>query len=521
MDSRDRLRQLGQLDLGDHIEVSTDRQLWSVQHKIATAISAPHARVAVPSCNASGKTHLAARIALAFFDAYTPGTPCQSCDPTGTRGGCRGSKVIATSSKSEHLRDNLFAELRIAYAAMRDNGVVPSGRLLEGDLRLDDGPAHFIIGQAADKAEGMQGYHAAHKLIIGDEATAIAEEVALGITRLMSAGDARQLLIFNPTTADTYAYKMTRAKNVEVIKITAYDTPNFTGEEVPFGANLTSHLFLEDLKDAGMGPGSYEWNTSVEAEFWDQGEDTLIPFPWIEKCLTTPMVQGIRQIGVDLATYGDNENVIAFREGNNLVKVIGVPSVRQDVFWETHVTKAVQDFQPHYLVYDADGVGAGVLGYAEQAARSMPDGGQLIPFRGAGDAGARYYNARSAWWWNLRRRFEFGHIHLVGPVDQKMRDQLAIPKYSVTANGKIKVETKAEMKKRGEKSPDRGDAVMYAFAMSEVLEQPFAPKATPVTDYFGVSDHSEEAMWRRAHGMKPVGSHKVELNPVTGVDDYY
>ena len=514
MDSRTRLRRLGQLNLADHIEVSTGRKLWSVQHKIATAISVPHSRVAVPSCNASGKTHLAGRIALAFFDAYTPGTPCEHCG-----GPCRGSKVIATSSKYEHLRDNLFAELRMAYSAMRDNGVVPSGRLLDVELRLDDGPDHFIIGQAADKAEGMQGYHAAHKLILGDEATAITDDVALGVTRLMSAGDARLLLIFNPTTADTYAYTMTKASNVEVIKITSYDTPFFTGEAMPAGANLTSQRFLDDLEAAGMGPGSYEWETSVEANFWDQGEDTLIPVPWVDRSITAPQILGLRQIGVDLATYGDNENVIAFREGNDLVEVRGFPANRQDVFWQTEVMKAVLDFDPHFLVYDADGVGAGVLGYAEQVGRHMPEGGQVIPFRGAGQAGDRYYNSRSAWWWNLRRRFEFGHIRLVTPVDHKARTQLSIPKYSITAQGKIKVETKAEMKKRGENSPDRADAIMYAFAMSEELEQPFMPKPDLVTSYFGVSDHSEDAMWRRAHNMKE--SPAKELNPVTGTDDYY
>ena len=151
----------------------------------------------------------------------------------------------------------------------------------------------------------------------------------------------------------------------------------------------------------------------------------------------------------------------------------------------------------------------------------MPAGAQVIPFRGAGNAGERYYNARSAWWWNLRRRFEFGHIRLKTPVDAKMRSQLSIPKYQITNTGKIKVETKAEMKKRGEGSPDRADAVMYAFAMSETLEQPFTPKPQIVTDYFGVSDHSEEAMWRRARGLSGADEAPRELNPVTGADDWF
>src|SRR5690349_21451192 len=91
---RDQLRVLGQASLGAWIEVATGNELWNIQNEVADELSVPRAKVAVPSCNASGKTFLAARLALAFYDAYTPGAPCMQCDPTGTRGGCRGSKVL-------------------------------------------------------------------------------------------------------------------------------------------------------------------------------------------------------------------------------------------------------------------------------------------------------------------------------------------------------------------------------------------------------------------------------------------
>ena len=96
--ARDRVRRLGQLDLGAWIETATDSQLWSIQRKICTAISKPNARVTVPSSFASGKTAVAGRIALAFYDAFTPGTPCNYCG-----GPCAGAKVITISSKYEHL----------------------------------------------------------------------------------------------------------------------------------------------------------------------------------------------------------------------------------------------------------------------------------------------------------------------------------------------------------------------------------------------------------------------------------
>lgn len=508
-----RLSRLAQLDLGDAIEVATGKELWSIQHDIATAVSEPYSMTVVPSCNASGKSHLAGRIALAFYMAFTPGVPCDYCG-----GPCGGSKVIVTSSKWEHLRDNLWGEIKLAIRSMEENGVHVPGRMIDGDLRMDDGPDHFITGQSPEKAEGMQGYHSSHILVIGDEATAIEDQVALGITRLMSSGDARLFLIFNPTTADNYAYKMSVAEGVNVIKITAYDTPHFTNERVPPGAQLVTQRFLDSLERAGMGPGSFEWETSVEANFWDQGEDVLIPALWVTKCTSTKPVDGIRQIGVDLAAYGDGENVIAMREGNTLVEIRSYPSMRQDEFWERHVKKAVRDFAPHYLVYDADGVGAGVQGYAEKLQPWMADGGEILGFRGGLKTDHRYWNMRSAWWWNLRRRFEDGRILLASPLDEATRNQLSLLHYRWTEDGKCRVETKDELRKRGGKSPDRADAVMYAYAMSEHLLAPEEAVTQEVVEFFGVSDHSEEAMWDRV--MSAQKGAEDEVNPVTGISDW-
>src|SRR5574341_527084 len=119
-DADQRLMLLGKLDLGAAVEVMSGEELWGKQRQIATALSRPRAKVAVPSCNASGKTWEAGRLALAFYKAYSPGAPCPSCDPTGKHGGCRGSKIITTSSKQDHLKLNLWGEIRSAYPKILD-----------------------------------------------------------------------------------------------------------------------------------------------------------------------------------------------------------------------------------------------------------------------------------------------------------------------------------------------------------------------------------------------------------------
>jgi hypothetical protein len=489
-------------------EIATGEQWWSIQRKIGRGLSAVRAKLAVPSCNASGKTWLAARLGLAFYEAFVPGTPCVLCG-----GPCGGAKVISLSSKEQHLRDNLWGEVRAAYAKMDRRGMAPVGTLYPGDLRLESITGkHYFIGQTATAEEGIQGAHAAHKLIIGDEATAVSEGVSKGITSLMASGDTRLLLIFNPTTPDTYAAQMSRSEKVETIRITAFDTPHFTGEPVPEGSNLITPAFLEELQAQGMGPGSYEWTTRVLAEFWDVADDVLIKGDWFDAALTRPPDLGVIQIGVDIASYGTSENVIAVRRGNELVSLKTFPAMRVDVFFAGPVASAVREWAPQYLVYDADGVGAGAIGEAEKVGRIMPPGGQVIGFRGAVRTHHAYANNRSAWYWNLRRRLEAGRMS-IRVRDPHLREQLTNIRYSIQ-NGAIKVETKAEMKKRNVASPDRADGVMYAFALSDELLAPSEEMPTPTLDYFGVKDRSDEAMWER-----DLNRHTgwQDIDPVLGV----
>jgi hypothetical protein len=511
-------------------------ELWSIQKEILSELSVPRRKVVVPSTNASGKTFLAANAAIAFYDAYQPGTPCEQCDPDGTKEGCRGCKVLTTSSKETHLKDNLWGEIRMALAHLERRGVHIKGTLAPADTFLVDSLGnHFLRGQVATKEEAMQGYHAAHKLIIGDEATSVSREVARGITSLMATADTRLLLIFNPTTNDTYAAQMSRASNVKTIKITAFDTPHFTKEHIPEGSNLTTPQFLEDLVEQGMGPGSYEWTTRILADFWDKGDDSLIPEIWVEEAQRRdPLVLGTVGLGIDLASYGTDEQTIAVRRGDNLVDVTAESAGRIDWFINgdpdhpeimSPVRSKVKQYQPWVIVYDADGPGAGAIGefvrLHEWAKRNryMKEDSVIIPFRGGKRVNDHYLNNRSAWWWALRKRFERKRIAMQ-VLDPKTSHQLSQLTYSITAAGQIKVETKADMKKRGESSPDRGDAIMYCFAFSEELPDP-GSAATPqfIVREGYAGDRSEEAMWKR--DLDPRRRRPADINPVTGIPDQF
>ena len=68
---------------------------------------------------------------------------------------------------------------------------------------------------------------------------------------------------------------------------------------------------------------------------------------------------------------------------------------------------------------------------------------------------------RSAAWWNLREMLETEPVAL--PPDDRLIGDLTAPHWRVMSGGKIKVESKDEIKKRINRSTDDGDAVIQAF----------------------------------------------------------
>lgn len=69
-----------------------------------------------------------------------------------------------------------------------------------------------------------------------------------------------------------------------------------------------------------------------------------------------------------------------------------------------------------------------------------------------------FVNARAESYWHLREMFEQGAIDL-DPEDEELASQLCSIKWEVDSRGRIKVERKEDMKRRGLASPGRADAV--------------------------------------------------------------
>ncbi len=89
----------------------------------------------------------------------------------------------------------------------------------------------------------------------------------------------------------------------------------------------------------------------------------------------------------------------------------------------------------------------------------------------------KFVNARAEWWWMLRERFrktwevvnegaDYTSDELISiPNHATLIQQLSLPLAEPNEAGKIRIESKANMRRRGVASPDFADMLAYLFVM--------------------------------------------------------
>lgn len=138
------------------------------------------------------------------------------------------------------------------------------------------------------------------------------------------------------------------------------------------------------------------------------------------------------------------------------------------------------------LAFEHTGVGVSIKGTWESAedaqkptfdVRALNTGSPASrdPWPDGKPACEKFLNLRAEAWWGLRERFRKTYEYSIGqetyapeelisiPPDVDLVAQLSSPKAQPVASGKLKVESKKDMRGRGVKSPDRADSVVLCF----------------------------------------------------------
>jgi len=160
-------------------------------------------------------------------------------------------------------------------------------------------------------------------------------------------------------------------------------------------------------------------------------------------------------ISCDPAWEGDDELVIALRQGLMFKVLRTLPKNDNDV-WVANVIARLEDELQADAVFIDGGYGTGIV----SAGRTLGRDWQLVWFGGASsDPGC--VNKRAEMWKLTKKWLQEGGAI---PPDPTLRDELQSPETHARMDGKLMIEAKADMKRRGLPSPNRADALCITFA---------------------------------------------------------
>lgn len=414
--------------------------LWSKQQAIAGSV-AVNRRTAVKSCHGVGKSWTAGMLACWWIDTHPPGEAI----------------VVSTAPTAKQVSAVLWEEIRKQHGRGDLAGVVN-----HADEWKIDGVLVGMGRKPADHdAHGFQGIHRRYVLAILDEACGIPPSLWTGVEAITTNADCRILAIGNPDDPNTeFGKNCGPGSGWTVQQISAFDSPNFTDEPIPDHLRhlLPSTEWVEDARKR-WGVDSPVYQSKVLGEFPETSENTLIPISHIVAAQERAIDLGHPAVlGVDVARFGTDRSIMYHRQGAH-VRLLRDWGQKATTETAGIVAVAAREHMVASIQVDGTGVGGGVVDMLAQNGLPVVD---MIVGAGARDP-ERFINARAEWFWALRMRFEAGDID-IDPADDELAAQLAALRFTYDSRGRIKIESKDDMKKRGMPSPDRADAIMLAFA---------------------------------------------------------
>jgi hypothetical protein len=452
------------------VRETLDEHPWSVQREVMRGV-VEHRRVAVPSCHGAGKSYMASRIAAWWIDSHPVGDAfVVSSAPTGHQ----VKSIVWREVNRAHYRGGLKGRI----TGLSGNGAVEwhIGEELVGFGRK---PQDLTDPNKAMQA--FQGIHAPHVLVVLDEATGVPDWLWQAALTLLTNANARILAIGNPDDPSSYFCDTALQPDSGwwVRHISAFECPNLTGEAVPevVREGTVSRQWVEDAERDYGGTDNPLYQSKVLGQVPDTSDDLVVTPKMIREAWARDLPGMARgAYGADIARSPSGDESTLYRNRGGVVRYVdswrglpitaaaGAASTVDRIYGHVSKTPNVP------VVVDADGLGAGA--YDGLLALEV----RAVPYSAAGPARRpdRFDSRRSELWWQFRGRMADGSIDL-DPADVVLAAQLQTLKWDLRG-GRIHVETKKELAKRGKKSPDRADGAIMAVIGEPMNLEPEDPR---------------------------------------------
>lgn len=403
------------------------------QQEYLNAIKEPGAHVAIRSGHGTGKSTALAASGLWFASTH------------------KDALVPCTAPTAHQLQDVLWREYRRLIGCMNDWW--REQFVVKNDSITLKGSTGMIVARTArpENPDALQGFHAQNILFIVEEGSGVVEAVFEVARGALSTPSARVALAGNPTRLSGYFHNAFHgARDTWArLQFSCLDSP------------LVDPSYPEEIAGE-YGEDSDMYRVRVLGDFPKSGLFNLISLELVEAAMTKQMAMGSQDyapkiLGLDPAWLGADRSAAVLRQGMSarvLFTVRGADTVKLSQL----VSRKAEELEPDAIFIDQTGVGAGVV---DQLRRTRhPVNG--VAFSQTPLEGERFANRRAEMWWRLREWLEQGPSL---ERNNDLRDDLVAPEYFTTDGGKIQLESKDSMRKRGIASPDLGDALALTFAM--------------------------------------------------------
>lgn len=337
-----------------------------------------------------------------------------------------------------------WARLKQRVEPMRQHGMV---EVNESELSITfkhNGAIIRVFG--GDNPDGMRGVRLDGCVI--DEVAQIKPEVWQDVLQpALSDRKGWALFIGTPQGVNLFSELYFRAATLpdwHSARYTVYDTHAIDADEV--------ERLRRDMSETSFA-------REYLCDFSAAGDDQLISLSDVETAANRQIKEAevayaARILGVDPARFGDDRSVIFPRQGIAALE----PTIYRgldNMDLAARVAAKIEEWKPDATFIDA-GQGAGVID------RLRMLGYDVIEVHFGGKAtDPRYLNKRAEMWFELRDWVRNGGA-IPNRVD--LKQDLAAPIYWYDSAGRIQLEPKDDIKKRGLPSPDLADALALTFA---------------------------------------------------------
>ena len=408
-----------------------------------------------------------------------------------------GCSVIVTSPSASNLTTVFMAQLSKCLDLLpkyfRDHFSITAEAVFQNEdtrgWRLD------LRTARKENPDAMAGQH--NVLFLIDEWSGVPIEIYRVIEGAMSDHGSRILAIGNPIRRSGWGYEAF-TKNKKLWQIFHIDCSEYTHEREyeTYWTDILNKVH-EDTNNGRVDPkeiqkwldisggneDGYDYRIRVAGEFPMAGKNQFINLKVIQACFKTDWYETQSKehtLGLDPATSGGDDIALVHRWGSNLVYI---------KTWQEEDTRKIgyqvrdwllsEGTQYHfkYIAIDAIGDGKGVY----DTMREMKENGQLknvstvFQYKSSYSANNedRFDRLRDETWQKMKDWFINDNPHFSRNHTNKceeLREELVALTSDFTNFGKLKIESKKDLKRRGIKSPNIADALAMTFSRHDDAE---------------------------------------------------